>query len=81
MGLNKDDAMLVDIQYVRANRSINQPDYLYIIRKDLHSEQKHLEKIANPVINCYFEKPEYRDYNYNKTEERIEKLYKKCMNN
>ena len=79
MGLNKDDAMLVDIQYVRANRSINQPDYLYIIRKDLHSEQKHLEKIANPVINCYFEKPEYRDYNYNKTEERIEKLYKKTV--
>ena len=75
--ISKDNAMLIDIQYVRENRAAKLPDYLYLIWKNLDTGEKFLTKIKEPPIPIYFEKPEYRDYDYFKTEERFEKLYRK----
>ena len=79
MALRKDNAMLIDIQYVRENKQQNLPDYCYMIWKDLDSGEKHLEAIKNPPINVYFTKPEYRNYDYNKTEESKDHLYKRTI--
>lgn len=75
--ISKDNAMLVDIQYVPENRREKLPDYLYLIWKNLDTGEKHLTKIPEPPVSIYFEKPECRDFDYFKTEERYERLYKK----
>ena len=79
MKIDKENAMLLDVQYVREDRANKQPDYLYMIWKEIDSGKKHLEKIPNPPINVYFEKPEYRDHSYFKTEESLDKLDKKVV--
>lgn len=79
MNIDKDNAMLIDIQYVRANRAKNLPDMLYIIWKDLETGEKHLETIPNPSIPIYFLKPEYRNFDYIKTEEKLSRLYKRVV--
>lgn len=56
----KDDAMLIDVQYVKENRREGIPDILYIVWKDLTTLDKHVTTIANPKIDIYFEKPEFR---------------------
>ena len=35
MEISKDNAMLIDVQYMKANRQKGTKDYLYIIWKDL----------------------------------------------
>lgn len=79
MKIDKENAMLIDIQYARANRAKNLPDMLYIIWKDLKSGEKHLETIPNPTIPCYFLQPEYRNFDYIKTEEKLSRLYKRVV--
>ena len=54
MKIDKENAMLLDVQYVREDRANKQPDYLYLIWKEIDSGKKHLEKIPNPPINVYF---------------------------
>ena len=76
MTIDKNNAMLLDIQYVPENRKANLPDFCYIIWKELDSGEKHLEKIPNPPVNIYFEKPEYRNHRYFKTEESLDHLEK-----
>ena len=39
MNPNK-DSMLIDIQYIKANKRNNTPDYLYVIWRDLISNEK-----------------------------------------
>lgn len=79
MNPQKDSCMLVDIQYVKPNRKNNTPDYLYIIWKDLDTMEKHLQVVPEPKMDIYFEKPEFRTFNYNKNYEHIEKLDKKTV--
>ena len=62
MKITKENAMLIDIQYVQANRKAGTPDYLYIIWKDLDSGEKYLQKMTEPPMDIYFEKPEYRNH-------------------
>ena len=76
MQIPKDHAMLLDIQYVRANRQLQQQDYLYIIWKDLETGKKHLNVIPEPQVEIYFEKPEYRNHTYNKNYAPIDTLMK-----
>lgn len=77
MKIGKDNSMLLDIQYVKPNKRMNQLDYLYIIWKNLDTNEKHLNIIPEPVIDIYFEKPELRTHTYNKNYERKENLYKR----
>ena len=79
MKINKDNAMLVDIKYVRPDRFNNLPDYLYIIWKDLDTNEKHLQIVEEPKMEIYFEKPEFRDHAYNKNYARLEELDKKVV--
>lgn len=60
----KNDAMLFDVQYIRENRKEGTPDILYLIWKDLNTEEKHLTTITQPNVDIYFEKPEYRNHRY-----------------
>ena len=66
MKINKENSMLLDVQYVKANRKNDTPDYLYLIWKDMDTEQKYMQAIKEPPVEIYFEKPEFRDHLYNK---------------
>ena len=77
----KNDAMLIDIQYVRPgyNENGKHPDYLYIIWKEISTGKKHLNIVPTPKVEIYFEKPQYRNFTYNKNYERLENLDKKIV--
>lgn len=74
--LTKNNAMLVDIQYVKPNHRAGKKDYLYIIWKDLDTMEKHLQIIEEPMMDIYFEKPEYRTHLYNKNYARLKEVEK-----
>ena len=59
--------MLLDIQYVKANRKAGLSDYLYIIWKNLKDDTKHLICIPEPKMEIFFTKEEFRNYDYNKS--------------
>lgn len=79
MQINKDNAMLLDIQYAKANKKEKTPDYLYIIWKNLDSGEKHLQIVPEPMMEIYFEKPEYRNHKYNKNYAKLEEVDKKVV--
>lgn len=79
MQIDKNNAMLLDIQYIKANRKENQLDYLYIIWKNLDTGKKFLQVVPEPMMEIYFEKPEFRNHTYNKNYARIEELDKKAV--
>lgn len=74
--MEKDSSMLVDIQYVKANKKEGTLDYLYVIWKDLKTQEKHLQIIPEPMMDIYFEKPEYRNHAYNRNYARLEEVDK-----
>lgn len=77
MKIDKDNAMLIDIQYVKPRKG--EPDYLYIIWKDLKTNEKHLEVVKEPTVEIFFQKPELRNYTYNKNHEFISNLDRKTV--
>lgn len=79
MKIKKDNAMLIDIQYVKANKRENRPDYLYIVWKDLDTGKKYLQTIEEPPMDIYFEKPEYRNHINNLEWQYLDKLEKKTV--
>ena len=74
MAISKDHSMLLDVQYVKANKQNGTMDYLYLIYKDLISGEKHLQAIPEPKMEIYFEKPEFRNHDYNKNYARLEEV-------
>lgn len=76
---NKETSMLLDVQYVKANKKENIPDYLYIIWRDLNTQEKFMQCVPEPKMDIYFEKPELRTHAYNKNYEKIENLDKKTV--
>lgn len=79
MSPNKETSMLCDIQYVRPNKKEGTPDYLYIIWRDLKTQEKFLKCIPEPKMDIYFEKNELRDHLHNKVYEKIENLEKRTV--
>ena len=79
MSPNKETSMLCDIQYVRPNKKEGTPDYLYIIWRDLKTQEKFLKCIPEPKMDIYFEKNELRDHSHNKVYEKIENLEKRTV--
>lgn len=79
MEINKENAMLLDVQYIRENKKENQLDYLYIIWKNLDSGEKYLQVVPEPMMDIYFEKPEFRDHLYNRNYQHLENLDKKTV--
>lgn len=76
MKIDKENSMLIDIQYIKANKRENQPDYLYIIWKDLKTDEKFMQAVPEPMMDIYFEKPEYRNHTYNKNYAKLEEVDK-----
>lgn len=74
--INKDDIMLLDIIYAKANKSTDYEDNLYIVYKQISTGEKKLLNISKPEIDIYFTKEEYRDYDYNKTFMELDKTNK-----
>lgn len=64
--INSNSVMLWDIQYCRGDRTKGESDVLYTIYKDLQTGEKHLDVRYEPTMDIYFEKPQYRNHNYNK---------------
>lgn len=62
-----ENAMLIDIQHVKANYKAGTPETVYIIWRDLDTGKKYVNTIENPEIDLYFEKPEKRDHTYPKS--------------
>lgn len=77
--MNKDNVMLVDVQYVRPNRANQTPDYLYMIWKDLLTGEKKLTTIPQPTVDIYFEKPELRNHRFVKRYEYLKNLEKRTV--
>lgn len=77
--MSKPNYMLLDVQYVKANKKENHTDYLYVIYKDLDTGKKKLQVTPEPLIDIYFEKPEIRNHLHNKNYERIENLEKRTV--
>lgn len=72
--LSRENAMLCDVQYVKANKKAKEPDFLYLIWKDLDTGEKHLNIIPEPKMDIYFEKPEYRNHSYNLNYQDLDKV-------
>lgn len=79
MQINKENALLLDIQYVKASKKDNHLDYLYIIWKNLDTGEKFMQVVPEPMMDIYFEKYELRNHRYNKNYEHIENLNKKTV--
>lgn len=62
--IDKENSMLLDVQYVRANRKEGKPDCLYTIYKDLKTGKKHVITIESPKMPIYFEKEECINHKY-----------------
>ena len=57
-----ENAMLLDIQYVRKDRKNNKEDCLYTIYKNVDTGEKFVYAMEQPKIPIYIEKEEYRDH-------------------
>lgn len=82
----KDNAMLVDVQYVKENRRENIPDVLYVVWKDLDTLEKNVTIMPQPKVDIYFEKSEYRNEHldpygipYNRNYQYLSKVDKKTV--
>lgn len=74
MKINKDNCMLIDIQYVKPKKEYNYQDCLYIIWKDLDTGEKYVDIRKNPTMNIYFTKEEHRNHDYNKVYEYLDNV-------
>lgn len=77
--MEKESSMLLDIQYIKANKKEGNTDYLYVIWKDLKTNEKHLQVIPEPMMDIYFEKPEFRNHSYSKNYAKLEEVEKKTV--
>lgn len=77
--INPKTSMLLDVQYIKPNRSKNQDDHLYIIWKDIVTEEKHLEIVKEPKMKIYFEKPEYRNHRHIRKYAKLDEVEEKVV--
>ena len=76
--LSKNNAMLLDIQYVPSSKE-HKVDNLYIIWRNLDTGKKELEIIPSPKMEIYFEKPEFRNFQYIKSYEYLDRVDKRVV--
>ena len=79
MKINKESSMLLDVQYIKANKKNGTKDYLYLIWKDMDSDEKYMQAIEEPKMDIYFEKPEFRNHLNNKNYATIDMVEKKTV--
>ena len=71
--INKNNTMLVDVQYVKAKRQEGIPDYLYLIYKNIDTNEKTFKMIEEPKMTFYYEKEQFKDHAYNKIFTEVDK--------
>lgn len=76
MKINSENPLLLNMQYVDGNKKENIPDYLYVLWKDMDTGKKHLEKVPEPKMDIYFEKPEFRDHDYVRNWQYLDRVNK-----
>lgn len=64
MKINKENAMLLDVQYVQKDRTKDYDDCLYTIYKDVETGEKFVEKFEKPKVPIYVEREEFRNHTY-----------------
>ena len=79
MKINKESSMLLDVQYIKANKKNGTKDYLYFIWKDIDTDEKYMQAIEEPKIDIYFEKPEFRNHLNNKNYATTDMVEKKTV--
>ena len=79
MKINKESSMLLDVQYIKANKKNGTKDYLYLIWKDIDTDEKYMQAIEEPKIDIYFEKPEFRNHLNNKNYATTDMVEKKTV--
>lgn len=65
--------ILLNVTYIKPSKSNDNKECFEVIFKDDNNVTQKSEEPADATI--YFVKPEYRNFSYNKPEERIERLY------
>lgn len=75
----KENAMLVDIQYVRQDRQKGLDDCLYTIYKDVKTGEKFVEKFERPKVPIYIKKDAYRTHSYSTEYAKKEELTPKIV--
>lgn len=79
MKINKESSMLLDVQYIKANKKNGTKDYLYFIWKDMDTDEKYMQAIEEPKMDIYFEKPEFRNHLNNKNYATTDMVEKKTV--
>jgi hypothetical protein len=73
--INDNNLILLNVNYIRPSKKEGIEESFEVIYKD---ENNNVYKSNEPaMVDIYFVKPEFRDYDRNKPQERIEKLNKK----
>lgn len=70
---NPENLMLYNTMYFRKTAE-NPVDHLDIVYKDLSTNEVKVETIESPTMRIYTTKPEYRNYDYNKSSIPIEEV-------
>ena len=73
-GIIGKEPTLLKVTYCRPSRQAGQKECFQVIYKDDNGTVRYYE--APPDVDIYIVKPEFRDYTYNKPQERMEKMYK-----
>ena len=64
---NKENTMLLDVIHHKESKDTDWNDYLDIVYKDLDTGEKFVETIESPTMEIYFVKPEFQNFDYNKS--------------
>ena len=74
MAIHAKNPILLSVNYLRANRDADQKECFEVVYLD--DQGKPQLSYEKPEADIYFVKPECRNFNYTKPEEKIENLYK-----
>lgn len=75
----QENALLIDVQYVRPKPKENLSDYLYLVWKDVSTGEKFLTTVESPTVDIYFEKPEFRNHVLCKRIQLLDNLEKRTV--
>lgn len=76
---NTKNLLLLNVIYQKPLASTNWIDYVYIVVKDISTNEKRLITIEEPKMIVYFVKPEYRNYDYYPAHKLLSQCYQKKL--
>ena len=70
--IDTSNLLLLDVKYGKAENGV---DYAMLLLKNVVTGKKFVHSIPEPKMEIYFVKDEYRDFDYNQTAMKMDKLY------